>query len=181
MADRAVLAREDVEGRNVRILRADVVAGVVAAGVGIELQVPPAALLLERNEPLDRRARDHREGDTLPDVACFAIPRAHQRRAHRAGAIALRPVHVAVEDERLLVAEQVGEADLAVLALEAVVAGDLAARRQLAALLGHPFDLPAKLDLLGQQRIARLPVVVALIGKMGLLPGRQLFGGAENS
>ncbi|MGF6639280.1 hypothetical protein OKW39_006497 [Paraburkholderia sp. MM6662-R1] len=34
----------------------------------IQPQMPPAALLLERDKPVDRRAADHREGDALQDI-----------------------------------------------------------------------------------------------------------------
>ena len=83
----------------------------------------PAALLLERDEPLDRRARHDCERDALLDVRRLAVPGGEQRRAHGAGPLALRPEHVAVDDELLLVAEQPGEIGRAVLAIEAVFLG----------------------------------------------------------
>ena len=61
----------------------------------------PAALALEGLEPLDRRARHHRERNALLDVRHLAVPRAEQRRAHRARPLALRAEHVAVDHERL--------------------------------------------------------------------------------
>jgi hypothetical protein len=82
---------------------------------------------------------------------------------------------VHIDHEGLLVAEQVGEADRAFLALEAIILRDLTARRQLPALLGDALEMAAKLDLFGQQRVARLPIFVALIGKMDCVRGRQFL------
>ena len=81
----------------------------------------------------------------------FVFPRAHERRAHRARLLALRAEHVAVDDQRLLVAEQVGERDLAALAFEFVFLRHLAARRQRAAQFRDALDVAAQLDLLGEQ------------------------------
>ncbi len=102
-----------------------------------------------------RPPRHDRERDALLEVARLAVPRAEQRRAHRARPLALRPEHVAVDDERLPVAEQLREIARAALALEAVAARHLAARRQRAPQRGHPLDVPAQLDLLDEQRGAR--------------------------
>src|SRR4051794_819498 len=78
VTDCAVAAGEDVEGRDVRILGADVVAGVGPAHVRIEPEPRPAALLLESDEPCDRRARHHHEGDALLDVPRLAVPGGEQ-------------------------------------------------------------------------------------------------------
>ncbi|MEY2159351.1 MULTISPECIES: hypothetical protein [unclassified Rhodanobacter] len=65
-------------------------------------------------------------------------------------------------------------------ALEAVVARHLAAGRQRAALLGDALDVPAQLDFLGEQGLARAAVGVAFVGEtQGVAPG-QLGGGNED-
>src|SRR6476469_4163520 len=122
----------------------------------------PAALALERLEPLDRRPRHDGERDALPDIRYLAVPCRQQRRAHRTRPLALRTEHVAVDDEGILVAKQAGERDRAAFAFERVVLGDLAARRQCAALLGDAFDVAAQFDFLGQQRLAGAAVFGAL-------------------
>src|SRR5262249_25308336 len=67
--------------------------------------------------------------------------------------------------ERRLVAEEIGERDRAALAPEAIVLRHFAARRQRAPLLRDPLDMTPELDLLGQQRIARPPIVITLVRK----------------
>src|SRR5947207_14790375 len=109
----------------------------------------PAALALEGNQPLDRRTRDHRQRDSLGNVRYFAVPSAEQRGAHRTRLFALWTEHIIVDDQGILAAKQTGEINRTVLANERVGLFDLAARRQRAAQLGHPFDMAAKFDLLG--------------------------------
>ena len=180
MPDRAVAAGEDVVGGNVRIVRAHIIAGVIARHIRIELQMIPAALLLERDEPLDRRARHDCERDALRNVGRLAVPGGEQRGAHRAGPLALRPEHVAVDDEILLVAEQPGEIRRAVLANEAVVARHLSAGRQRTTLLRHPLDMPPELDLLRQQGIAGAAIFGAFVGKADVVCFRQLGCGFQH-
>src|SRR3569833_39649 len=172
--DRAVAAGEREQAGPVLALLADrmEVAAELLARIGIELECAPAAFLLERDEPLDRRARDDRERRALHDVIRLAVPRAQQRRAHRARPLALRAVHVAVDDERLLVAEQAFEIDGPGLTDEAVVLHD-GARRQRAPHLGDAFDLAAQLDLLREQRGARATVSSVLVDDANLAVLRQ--------
>lgn len=54
VADHAIPAGKDAETWYVRILGADTVSGAVTAALGANFDVPPAALLLERYEPLNR-------------------------------------------------------------------------------------------------------------------------------
>lgn len=140
----------------------------------------PAALALKRHQPLDRRAGDHDEGDALSNVARLAVPGAHQRGAHGAGALPLRAVHLAVGDERRFVAEELGEANGSVLTDEAMVAGHLAPGRQRSALPGHPLDVPAELDLLGQQCRARGAVLGTLVGEADRARLRRLGCGRQS-
>src|SRR6185312_11332093 len=134
-----------------------IVATEIRARVGIQLEIPPAALLLEGYEPLDGRARDDSQCNTLLDIACLSVPGTQQRRAHWARTGALRSEHVAVDQQSLLAAEQVGEADRPGLALEPVVLDDLATWRQGPALLGYAFKVTSQLDLFDQQGLASTP------------------------
>jgi hypothetical protein len=113
---------------------------------------------------LDRRAADHGEGDALRDVGGRDVHRAEERRAHRARPLALGPVHPEVADERVVLAEQVGEADrLAGLVGERIVARR-APGRQGAAPRGDALDLAPEIDLPGEQRGARLAVSALSLG-----------------
>ena len=68
---------------------------------------------------------------TLLDIGQLRFPRAHERGAHWAWLFALRAEHVAVDCERLLIAEQVGKVSLAAPRLRIhSLFGHLAARRQ---------------------------------------------------
>ena len=104
---------------------------------------------------------------------------AHEGGAHRAGRLALRPEHVAVDGEGVLVAEEGGEGGLAVLAGEAVVLGDLAAGRELAAELGDALGGAADLDLLGEKRVAGGAVFGALVREVRGVPRGERLGGHE--
>jgi hypothetical protein len=73
-----------------------------------------------------------------------------------------------------VLAEQVGQAELAALLVEeAVIPGD-GAGRQRAALLGDALDLPAERDLLGEQGGAGVAVVGAFAGPAHLARRCQL-------
>ena len=143
---------------------AEIVARIGAVEVAEETEVPPAALAFPGDQALDRRAGDDRKRDALADVGCIALPGAEGVGAHRARARALRPEHVAVDHQRLLVAEEAGEVGRAVLALEAIVADDRAARRQRPALRRDALDVTAQLDLLGEQRRAGGAILGAFVG-----------------
>ena len=96
--------------------------------------------------------------DALADVGDLVIQPTHQRGAHRARRLALRAEHVAVDDERVVMAEQVCQRHVgAVLGDEVVVARNLAARRKVPSQRGDVLGLPAKPDLFDEQ----------------LLPGRR--------
>jgi len=73
--------------------------------------------------------------------------------------------------------EQPGEIDRAVLALEPIIADHLAARRQRPALGGDTFQVAAQLDLLGEKRRARRPVLGALIGESDRAAAGEFVGG----
>src|SRR5258706_12319594 len=139
----------------------------------------PAALALERFKPRDRRPRHHRQRNALLNVRYLAVPGRQQRRAHRTWALTLRAIHIVVDDERILVAEQVGKRRWPRFALESIILLDLAARRQRPALLGDALDVTAKLDLLGQQRFAGAAVFGALVGKADATGPREFGGGFQ--
>ena len=109
------------------------------------------------------------------DIGQLGVPGAHERRAHRAQFFALRSEHVAVDDQRLLVAEQIRESDLAALAVELVLFRHLAARRQRAAQFRDAFDVTAQFDLLSQELRACAAILRAFVGEMHLA-GAGEFG-----
>ena len=67
MTHRAVTPREHIERGYIRIFLAHVVPRVLAADVGKDLQMAPAAFLLEIDEPVDRRACNGSQRNTLLD------------------------------------------------------------------------------------------------------------------
>ena len=173
MTDRSIPAREHVEGRDFGAVgqEAVIVPRIGAVEIAVEAKVAPAALLFPGDQALDRRARDDGERDPLADVGRIALPCAQRIGAHRARTRALRPEHVAVDAEGLLVAEQPGEIGRAVFAFEAVVADHRAARRQRAPLGGDALDMTTQFDLLGEQRGAGGAILGAFIGDSA--PGRR--------
>src|SRR5262245_51285761 len=172
MTDGTITPREDVVGGVV--LRLGILGMVVAvervSRRRVELQMPPAALLLERDQPFDRRFGDDRERDALLDIGELAVPRAQRRGAHRAGPLTLWTVHEVVHDERVVAPEQLPEAHRPAFAVEHVVLGNRAAERQRAALRSDALDVPAKLDLFGKQLGARAAIFVVLVGKAQAVP-----------
>ena len=143
------------------------VAAIIVADRLVEFEVPPAALAGEGELARDRRAADDGERDPLLDVGRGNVERADERGAHRAGPLALGPVHPEIGEQRVVPAEQVDEADLvALLVEEAIILRDRT-RRQRAALRGDALDLAAQLDLLGEQGGARLAIVRALARPAG--------------
>jgi len=96
------------------------------------------------------------------------------RGAHRTGPLHLRAEHEAVGDERVPFAEKLRQPDLAFDAVENVVLGGLAARRQLAALRRDALDLAPQLELALQEPVARGAISGTLVGEVHL---RLLFGG----
>ena len=113
------------------------------------------------------------------DVGRIALPGAQEIGAHRTGPLALRPEHVAVDRERLLVAEQPGEIGRAVLALETVVADHRAAGRQRPPLGGDALDMTAQLDLLGEQRGAGGAILGAFVGDSHRVDAGEFGGGFQ--
>ena len=76
-----------------------------------------------------------------------------------------------------MIAEQLRQADVrAVLGDEEEVVGHLAARRQVAAHLGHPLDVAAQVDLLLEERLARRAVLVGLVRMADRVPLGQFVG-----
>src|ERR1700726_2385571 len=176
MANRSVAACEHVETRIVAALGAQrvIVTAELARRVGIEFQAMPAAFFLEGDQPLDRRARDHRQCDALLDVARLAVPRAEERGAHRARPFALRPEHIAVEHERLLVAEKIGKTDGSALTVEPVILRYLSPRGERPPPFCPPLDVPPESDSLCHHRIAPPPIFLALVRKAHGILSRQL-------
>src|SRR5882757_6247572 len=174
VADRALGPGEHPVAGHIGVLSTHVVAGVLAARVGVQLQIPPSAFACVVHDPLDRRAGHHREGGALLDVGNVAVPRTHRRGAHRAALLAVGPIHEAVDDQGVFVAEQVGEGDRTVRAVEVVLLGDLATRGQRPALRGDTFDVTTQLDFLGEQRGARPAILVALVGNADVVVSGQL-------
>src|SRR4030088_2460744 len=106
VADRALGPGEYPVAGHIGVLSAHVVAGVLAAWGGVQLQVPPYAFTCVVHDPLDRRAGHHREGSALLDVGNDAVPRTHRRGAHRAALLAVGPIHEAVDDQGVVVSKQ---------------------------------------------------------------------------
>src|SRR5580765_3914430 len=71
--DGSVAAGEDVERGDVAVFGADVGAGVVAFGVGVDGQVAPAAVFAIVDYAADGGARGDGEGDALAGVARGAV------------------------------------------------------------------------------------------------------------
>ncbi len=183
MADRSVAAREYVEGRDFGAVgqETEIIARIGAVEIAEEAKVAPAALTSPRDQALDRRARDDRKRDPLADVGRIALPRAQRVGAHRAGAGALGPEHVAVDCEGLLVAEQTGEIDRAVFALEAVVADHRAAGRQRPPLGGHALDMTAQRDLLREKGGAGGAILGAFVGDSDRVDTGEFGGGLQGA
>ncbi len=91
------------------------------------------------------------------------------------------PEHVAVDDQRILVGEELGEGYRPIAAFEAVFFLHLAARRQRPALSRHALDMAAQFDLFGQQCIAGAAIRLALIGEAGAVLRRKHGGGYQMS
>ena len=125
----------------------------------------PAAFPGERHLPFHRTAPENGQRHALLQVVGVGVQRTEQVGAHRAGPLALGSVHPEIGDQRLLVAEQVAEADLrAVHILEAIILLDGRARRQLSPLLGDAVDMPLQFDLLRQQFLPGLRIGFAFSG-----------------
>jgi hypothetical protein len=65
----------------------------------------------------------------------------------------LRAEHHAVDNEGVLVAEELRDADPAAMAFEAIVFGDSAAGGKCAAKCGDALDVATELDLLGEEAL----------------------------
>ena len=76
----------------------------------------------------------------------------------------MRSEHIAVDHERLLVAEQPGEIDRAVLALKPIVADHRGAWRQRPPLRRDALDMTSQFDFLGQKSGAGGTVFGAFVG-----------------
>jgi hypothetical protein len=99
-------------------------------------------------------------------VLSRTIQPVEEMRAAGAWPFALGSEHEAVDRERVLAVEQLGQAHRPVGTFEAVVVWHHAARRQGAALGGNALDLAAQRNLLLQQGVAHAPVLGALVGEM---------------
>src|SRR3954453_12764348 len=80
-------------------------------GRGEKAEIPPAALAGEGELPGHGRTPDHRHRDALRDVARRHIERAQKRRAHGTWPFPLGTVHPKIGDQRIVVAEQAGQAN----------------------------------------------------------------------
>jgi len=78
----------------------------------------------------------------------------------------LRAEHHAVDNEGVLVAEELRDADRAVMAFEGIVFGDSAAGGKGTAECGDVLDVAPEFDLLGEEGVASLAVFGALVGEM---------------
>jgi hypothetical protein len=89
----------------------------------------------------------------------------------------LRPEHVAIDGERLLIAEQPGEIGGTVLAFEAIITDYLATGRQATPLGGDALDMAPQFDLLCQEggRAARYSALSLGI-RTGLLRASSAAG-----
>ena len=85
--------------------------------------------------------------------------------------------HVIVDHQCLLIAEQAGEVTWAVFGLETIVTGNRTSRWQRPAHRRHPLDLATELELLGEQRLSRRPVLDALVGDANGTFAGELIGG----
>jgi hypothetical protein len=83
--------------------------------------------------------------------------------------LALRAEHHAVDHEGVLVAEELSEADRAVMAFEGIVPGDTAAEGKGAAECGDALNVAPELDLLGEEGVAGLAVFRALVREVRLV------------
>jgi hypothetical protein len=81
----------------------------------------------------------------------------------------LRAEHHAVDNEGILFAEQLREADHAITAFERIVFGDLSAARKSAAERSHALDVPSELDLFREESVAGLAIFGALAGEVRLV------------
>jgi hypothetical protein len=77
----------------------------------------------------------------------------------------LRAEHHAVDNEGVLVAEELRDADPAAMAFEAIVFGNSAAGWKGAAKCGDALDVAPELDVLGEEGVASLTVFWALVGE----------------
>jgi hypothetical protein len=149
---------------------AEIVTVVTVAGGRQQIEVTPAALLGEIHDPRDRRLGDDHEIETLRNMRRTTVEPVEEVRAAGTGPLTLRPEHEAVDRERVLVAEQLGElAPLPASRFEQIVLRDLAAMRQSAPLGRDPFDLAAQLHLRGQEGISRLAIGGRLVGEMQMV------------
>ncbi len=182
-ADRVAVPAIDGEGRvfEALIVQQPEIVGIIVADGLDEIEIAPAALRGKRLLPGHRAAAEDFERDALLDVVGVAIDAAEPVGAHRAWPFALRAEHPEIGDERIMIAEQIGEADiLAILVAEAIILVDHRPRRQRLALFGKPGEMAADLDLLGQQRPARAAAYSALSSAdTGLTQRGEILGGLQ--
>jgi hypothetical protein len=85
-----------------------------------------------------------------------------------------------VDHQRLPIAEQAGEVAWAVLGLETIVTSNGTSRWQRPAHRRHPLDVAAELELLGEQRLSRPPVLDALVRDADGTFAGELIGGHKD-
>ena len=147
--------------------------------------MPPSALVREGENARQRRLGDDGEIEALAGVPHRSVKAIEEMRASGAGSFALRPEHETVDRERVLAGrEQFRQLHVDRLApraglLEDVVFSEFPSRRKRAALRGDPLDLPAQLDLLVEQRVARTAIRIAFIRKVKVV--KSLRGGTCKS
>src|SRR3954470_4393681 len=108
--------------------------------------MPPASLCFKGDELVDGRARNRCESDSLFDVERFPVNRTQERRAHWAGALALRSEHVVVGDQGLVAEKQIFEAHRTGFALKSIVLSYFAAQWQGTAHFGDALEVPSQFN-----------------------------------
>jgi hypothetical protein len=94
--------------------------------------------------------------------------------------LALPTEHHAVDNESVLVAEELRDADGAVRAFENIVFGDSTAGRKGAAECGDALDVAPEFDFFGEERVAGLAVFGALVGEVRFVVcGEFCYGDEE--
>jgi len=172
----AVLA-EHVLARDVGVVGVDPVAGVVARDVAVDRQVRHPELPLGLDQSREGGAGGEGDSHVGLDRRDAQGERLHEARAHGAGVLALGPEHIAVDPERVVSAEEVGQGDLALLALEAVVLGQQRSGRERAALGGDALGQAAQLVFADEQALARGAVVIGLAELADRVAGGERLGG----
>ena len=165
---------EDVHHRHqCRVARPfayEIVENVAPFGGGVQRDRGPSTQLRPVAELLWAGGADDGHGAVLRHGVVVRVEGVDQRRTGRAGCIPIGTEHHAVEQERAMLTEELFEGDLVYFAVgadafEPVVFLEPPAQGQLAAPLGHRFDLGAKVLFQLEQLVAAGTVVVGFVRK----------------